>query len=320
MRAVGKVIVSICFLSFVLVGDAGAYVRTRSSKAGAAAAWPGGCVFVQPDIAGSPDIAASDLFLTVKKSVDNWATPTAGCSYLQINYDEPAAAEAHYDGKNVIKFRTDKWCHPDDAQSHGVCYAPEAAAITSVYMIDSNDPRDGLILDADVEMNNLNFTFAIVDPTVSILPTPRANTSLADLENTLTHELGHLLGLSHTCLDASSGKFDVDETGAAPPACASLNTLPTDQRTKIAWATMYNFAQPGETRKRSPEADDVAGVCAAYPAPNTTKSCAHTDLSQYNRGCDTAPGARAPSLSLLLILFGLGLCACGIWLRRRLRA
>ena len=302
------------------VSDAGAYVRTRSSKVGAPAAWPGGCVFVQPDLSGSPDLPADQVFATIQKSLNNWASTTAGCSYLKINYEQPAAVEAHYDGKNIIKFRTDKWCHPDDPQSHGVCYAPEAAAITSVYMIDDNDPRDGLILDADVEINNLNFTFAIVDPTVSVLPTPRTGTSLADLENTLTHELGHLLGLSHTCLDSSGGKFDVDETGAPPPACATLNQLPAADRNKIAFATMYNFAQPGETRKRTPEADDVAGICAAYPGPDTPsgKTCEHTDLSKYSRGCDTAPGGNLPDLhGVGAALAALWLMAMALWLRRR---
>ena len=31
---------------------------------------------------------------------------------------------------------------------------------------------------------------------------------------------------------------------------------------------MYNFATPGETIKRTPKADDIAGICAIYPKAN----------------------------------------------------
>ena len=55
----------------------------------------------------------------------------------------------------------------------------------------------GRILDADVEMNNFNFAFT-VDGTA---PATAAGRPVADVQNTLTHELGHLLGLDHTCYD-----------------------------------------------------------------------------------------------------------------------
>ena len=315
-----RLLIVVALLS--LAAPANAYVRTRSSTGtGVPAYWPGGCVFVQPDSAGTPDMPLADVVRIVTKSVANWMTPEAACGYLKLSVDPSAPGEAHYDGTNVVKFRTDKWCHPEDAQDHDVCYDQHAAAITSVFMINDGDPSDGLILDADIEMNDINFTFVEVLAGVP-LGTPRAGTSVADLENTLTHELGHLLGLSHTCRDAASFKNDVDETGAQPPLCDDVKTLPKAEQDKIVLATMYNFAQPGEVTKRSPTDDDIAGVCNAYPlAALGDKTCDHTILTRYTKrgGCDMGRpgGGEFPGRGLLW----LGLIAVGLFVvraRRRL--
>jgi hypothetical protein len=281
-------------------------------------------VFIQPDSAGSPDLPNETTFSVIQKSIANWNDTTQGCSYLKLLYDEPTSRDAHYDGFNMVKFRTDRWCHPDDETSKGVCYSPQAAAITSVFMINDGGDRDGLILDADIELNSLNFTFVVVEN--GVVPTPRQGTDAADFENTLTHELGHLLGLSHTCRDEASFKNDVDQNGNPPPSCDALSSLPTAERAVITSATMFNFASPGETKKRSPEADDVAGVCAAYPIAEVgSRTCERTDLKKLTtRGCATdgpiAPRRHVDDVAaagvLLLAAAGAGLVASR---RRRLR-
>jgi hypothetical protein len=295
---------------------ADAYVRTRSSVGmGKPSYWPGQCVFVTPDSAGTPDLPNDVTFGVIQKSIQNWLTADGSCSYLQLNYMPPMPAEAHYDGMNVVKFRTDRWCHPDDAQNHDACYSAQAAAITSVFMINDGEERDGLILDADIEINDLNFTFITVTPGVAN-PTPRPGTMIADLENTLTHELGHLQGLSHTCKDAAWFPNDVDDTGNPPPDCSILSTLSNQERLKIIDATMYNFAAPGETKKRTPEADDVAGICNAYPSDPTANAmldrpdknlCVQTDLARYTKrsGCDFNPRAMPAGAPLVLFLLAL---------------
>jgi hypothetical protein len=272
------------------------YVRSRTAH-GKPLFWPGGCVYVQTDLTGSPDLPMDTLQMVLKKCLDNWNTPTASCSYLQLLYDPPSDLEAHLDGKNLVKFRTDKWCHPEDKQDHNICYEPADAAITTVFHLDHpGESDDGFIIDADVELNAINFTFAVLDDMGKTTMALRPPTMMiVDLENTLTHELGHLIGLDHTCKDSATPANEVDETGQPPPACGSVFMLPQAEQDKITQATMYNFTEAGDIAKRDLSDDDIAGACAAYPIAQKAKHavCKHTDLADYaQRGCALGAGAR----------------------------
>ncbi len=290
---------------------ASAYVRSRTAK-GVAVAWPGSCAFVTPDSTGTPDLPNDTTFSVIMKSMSNWTNAVGGDAYLKLVYADPMPLEAHLDGINTVKFRTDRWCHPNDAQQKDVCYSSAAAGITTVFFVQDGSDHAGTILDADIELNDLNFTFAVL-PTTS---QPRQGTSLADLENTLTHELGHLQGLDHTCADAATPPQEVDDTGNPPPSCDSLGSLPLQEQVKIKLATMYNFAMPGEISKRSPEADDVAGIANAYPPANDPGSCKPVDLNAYKSGGCSIAGNTRRSLAAIAVLLG---ALVALMLRRRLR-
>ena len=279
----GLVITALVFAS----STSDAYVRSRTSH-GTPTSWRSSCVLVQPDSVGTNDLDATTITATIQASMQAWAAATAACSYLTLSFVTPAVLDAHFDGINTIKFRADKWCHPDDSHSSGVCYSNAAAGITTVYYADRpGESDDGTMLDADVELNDINFTFAIVDPSAPAAIKPRSGTSIADFENTLVHELGHLQGLDHTCKDSSTPATELDETGMAPPSCAALASLSAAARAKITEATMFNSATAGETKKRTPEADDVAGICAAYPIANKPAACSPQSIAGYDgsHGC-----------------------------------
>lgn len=292
-------------------GTASAYVRARTD-AGVPLRWPGDCVYMQPDSGGTPDLDDSDS-ATLQSTVEhNWDDPLAGQSYIALKYDAPAKLEAALDGINMIKFRTDVWCHGGNAKD--TCYSSVATAITSVLFVEDGHSGAGTILDTDVEMNDVNFIFTNLPTMPTNVPAGR---SVADLQNTLTHELGHVLGLDHTCSAPGTPASEVDDTGAFPPACDALASLPPAEQTKIETATMYPTYSNGETSKRTPHPDDLAGVELDYPTASDPKSCAHASVGAFQKSScalATPRNGATPAAIVIVMLALLGL------LRRRASA
>ena len=107
---------------------------------------------------------------------------------------------------------------------------------------------------------------------------------LADLENTLTHELGHVQGLAHTCWDHITDTPPLDNLGNPIPDCND-----PDLPASITDTTMYPYASmPGETSKRNLSADDVAGVCDVYQPLAGKLAC----YPEIDGGCSAAPASR----------------------------
>jgi hypothetical protein len=129
--------------------------------------------------------------------------------------------------------------------------------------------------------------------------------------------MGHVQGLDHTCKDDATPANAVDDQGNPPPDCSMIATLPFDERIKIAEATMFNSAGPLDTQKRTPKADDIAGICAAYPLAKDPKVCQHVNLHDYDRGCSVSLGGR-PGANAAAWIAGLGLLAWAGWRKRRL--
>ena len=124
-----------------------------------------------------------------------------------------------------------------------------------------------------------------------------------DLQGTLTHELGHVLGLGELCYlgTAPPTPHPTDHLGQPIPACGSAGQA-------IREATMYPTPRPG---KRTPEADDVAGICALYPRQDDPGFCFLDE--DVGCGCAVATHSRARG-------GGLALLAALLWLARVARA
>ena len=99
----------------------------------------------------------------------------------------------------------------------------------------------GAIGDADVLLDDAHHDFCV---------SPACGPGQYDVRETLTHEFGHVLGLDHSTVAAS---------------------------------TMYANADAGETLKDTLDADDIAGVCTAYRT-----WCAACAAPEH--GCDAAAG------------------------------
>ncbi|MGE0400630.1 MAG: hypothetical protein AB7T06_28225, partial [Kofleriaceae bacterium] len=233
--------------------------------------------------------------------VETWNQGVAGCSYMDIRIQGREKKEVGRDMVNVIKFRDASWCRPAVKNDPMRCYAESAAGLTTaVYVDDGDSDRDGAIVDADIELNGKHFAISNEGQTLG------AASCQADLLNTLTHELGHLLGLEHPCL-APGDDARIDGDGNPAPLCGQTNDP------KIVESTMYNYQDCGETKKASLEQDDIDGICAIYPTAEDPGTCLEVS---NDVGCCSANSG--PSGAALLFV-----CIGGYFVvggRRRRRA
>jgi hypothetical protein len=252
VRARFVIFASLAFCALASSPAAG-YVRTTTESSGVPVQWNEKCIVVTIDQRGSKDVSLNEIATTLGRAVTNWTSRTNTCGGLSLSR-VPAykVLDVAADGLPAVIFRNDMWQRPGHAP-----HDPSAIGLTTVMYVNTPGlPGDGTILDADIELNNVNYTFT-TDPDNA---TARPGTQLADLENTLTHELGHVQGLAHTCWDHLTPQPPLDNTGTPIPDCNDPNLPPS-----ITSTTMFPYASmPGETSKRNLSPDDVTGVCDVY--------------------------------------------------------
>jgi hypothetical protein len=272
------------------------YVRTGPTDRGNYLYWESGCVFVTVDSAGTAALPGDDEFAIIDTAIATWndATNTASCSYLKVMDEGRKASEVSGKDKvNLIKFRDTSWCRPAVDGAAMKCYSSQAAGVTTAtYVNDPTSSRDGAILDADIELNGKDFSIAVCQDPAHCMSLGNGPGGFADLQNTLTHELGHLHGLEHPCL-AFMDLPRKDSKGNDVPSCDDL----AGKAPAITEATMYNFQSPGEIKKRTLSQDDITGICEIYPTANDPGTCAHVGSSSSG-GCCSASGR--PDVSFLL--------------------
>lgn len=274
------------------------FVRTGPTNAGKSLYWKSGCVEITTDLDGTNDLRDDLEGTVVSQSVAEWNNRVASCSYMNLVEKPRAQIEVGRDFANVIKFRDTEWCRPATADDPKRCYSPAAAGITTVAFVnDAGSSRDGEIVDADIELNGVHFAISANGQSLG------TGACKSDLANTLTHELGHLLGLEHTCL-APGDPARVDDEGASVPECTSLPAS-----SPIRDTTMYNYQSCGETSKADLSQDEVDSMCVTYPLANDPGTCGPVGSS--SGGCCSAQ-SNAPSSLLLFLATGLLL-----FLRRR---
>jgi hypothetical protein len=293
------------WLTLLVSLQASAFVRSTSPKSGKPFVWTEDCLAVKPDARGSQDLDIDTINATLGRAANNWNKKTYGCTNLRL-FTLPAdrTLEVESDSQPAVVFRDTVWARPG-----GMMHDPAAIGLTTVFHVSTpGEPGDATILDADIELNGVYFTFTTDPMNTTTRTDPNGlPTGIADLENTLTHELGHVQGLAHTCWDHLTDTPPVDNLGNPIPDCNG--TLPDS----ILMTTMYPYSLvQGETSKRNVSQDDVDGICDVYPSTDPPKAC----FQKVTGGCSVARTPFTFPWALTLLLVGAVASTLFTWRRR----
>jgi hypothetical protein len=263
----------VLFMFLILLLSTSALSFVRSSPSGFPVSWNMNCLRMSLSSSGSEDINMANLEAAISDSMQPWND--LECSGVGLIYEGTTSGTSvgfsnTGANQNLIVFQDDlgEWL-----------YQPDILALTTLTFCSAEGGLckfRGQILDGDIEFNGREEPFSADE---------QALADHHDLVNTLTHELGHFIGLDHS-LDPAS--------------------------------TMYFSAPIEETEKRSLDADDEAGFCSIYEtcqADDTCGICRESGEtgeeravdSEQSQGCDCdqneSPGKRMPSVLFAMLVY-----------------
>jgi hypothetical protein len=240
--------VAVIAATLAVSGPARAYVRTRSEDNKWVLIWPNPRITMTVRTGGALPLPAADLVGAATRAAATWS---AAANDTSVDYavatSTAAPVTAAFDGENSISFRDADW---DPALG----YATDALALTTVWS------KGGAIVDADTEINGSdpNFTWAVLPDD----PAAASSSPDVDLQNALTHELGHVIGLNHPCyLGDAPDPPEVDNEGNPVLSCSDPSLPPS-----VRAATMYPSSLPGLINERTLSADEILALHDLYPA------------------------------------------------------
>lgn len=234
---------------------------------------------------GNPETPTDTEFTAVGRSITTWQTELAACGNLTLTdgrrtTSKDVGYKDREPNENIALFRqrscTDAAPAGHECFAEGTCgntfdcwqHSPGAIAITTT----SYEPATGRILDSDIEFNTPNFIFTTVDSPPCVPPNFNTGCVATDVENTATHELGHVLGLGHININSS---------------------------------TMSPRASSGEVAKRTLDFGSKQFICDVYPKGQPTRTCVLRPVDDElgkpaGCGCSGAAGA-LPALGALAL-------------------
>jgi hypothetical protein len=260
-------------------GPARGYVQATTSSGKAALRWVGkNCIRLRPNLDGKNHVIGGTELDALLAGVAAWERPTRSCSFIRFVVAEPAPLQPLADDTQRREDVTVFWVERDWSDSPA--RTPETVALTELrYLHRPGKTDDGHIVDARLDVNAEHFQFSMNGAPGTI-----------NAVHTLTHELGHVLGLDHPCVDGPV----VMELWPHRPSCGEAS---------FAGQTMYPSAWLGDTSPHPPSSDETAAICAIYPLASDPHFCPG---EQSGCALTAAPASRA-GLLILVGLLGLAL-------------
>ena len=251
-------------------------------------------VLYRVDAAGSSKTPGEAEFTAIDAAFAGWQSRVSSCSDFIFTrgarVTNPLVGSGGPAGENALTFReTSCATLTDPCVADGSCantfhcweHSDTTVALTTVTF----SKRTGVVYDGDIEFNaaphfdGTSFLFTTISNPPCVTGMESANCTAWDVQNTATHEIGHLLGFDH-----------VDEPDS----------------------TMAPTADIGDTQKRIIDNGTLDGFCLTYPRGQAPVPC--DELASKRRqligtntgtfGCACTSLNRGEGTLLLLALIG----------------
>ena len=191
------------------------------------------------------DISTEDLQKALQSGLATWNEATERCKVPELRLNKRIETQPWLaqDGRSLVMVRTRKDCERDSDLS-SLCLEPDTAARTHLYPRQQpGSAADGLIEEADLELNALSYRWSLEGGA-------DGRTSLRRL---IHHELGHVLGLSHPCRQILTKGRTFDER---TPDCRTSGM--SDRLMHPAAADMSRATSLG------PDESEIEELCTLY--------------------------------------------------------
>lgn len=236
---------------------------------------------------GNPATTGESEFSAVTRSFQTWqAALGAGGSLSLVEGPRTPSRKVGHDvlttnNENLVLFRTvlcrvspgDPCRARDDCMNQHDCWDYDSGTIaltTTTY-----ESTSGFIYGSDIEANAASFVFTTVDSPPCVYPVFTQSCVATDVQNTITHEIGHLLGLDHTTYPGS---------------------------------TMQKSAPAGETSKRTLDPGTLSFIPEVYPQGRPARDCViqrlPSSLGSVPGGCGCSQPGAPWLLALPFLLLG----------------